>query len=58
VAIRDDDIVVRESNGLASLGGHVLVYRGHQSVIGSLAWSPDGTHIASVSNDLQVWQAG
>lgn len=36
-------------------------YRGHQEFIWSLSWSPDGTRIASVGNEVtesfQIWEA-
>src|SRR5262249_41928914 len=33
--------------------------RGHSDTVGSVAWSPDGTHLASASNDgiVKVWDA-
>jgi len=35
-----------------------LVYRGHDELVRSVAWSPDGQFIASTSDDtVQVWQA-
>ena len=49
-------------------GGHTYTYRGHVdyypghytsgAAVNSLAWSPDGKHIASASSDstVQVWQ--
>jgi WD40 repeat protein len=42
----------------ASTGRDALVYRGHSNLIFKVAWSPDGTHIASASDDgtVQVWQ--
>ena len=53
----------------ALTGDHVYTYRGHadfypghftqNAAVNALAWSPDGTHIASGSSDntVQVWQA-
>jgi eukaryotic-like serine/threonine-protein kinase len=40
-------------------GNPVLTYRGHQSEVLTVAWSPDGTRIASGSGDntVGVWQA-
>ncbi len=40
-------------------GGHVFTYRGHTETVWALAWSPDGTHIASGGADqlVQVWNA-
>src|SRR5579885_1943744 len=37
----------------------ILTYRGHFNSISALAWSPDGTKIASASYDktVQVWEA-
>ncbi|QBD81651.1 hypothetical protein EPA93_39050 [Ktedonosporobacter rubrisoli] len=37
----------------------VLVYRGHDAMVWSVAWSPDGKHIVSGSGDktVQVWDA-
>src|SRR6185437_2005428 len=36
-----------------------LIYRGHNDVVETVAWSPDGTRIASASDDftVQVWEA-
>ncbi len=51
----------------ALTGGHVYIYRGHAdfalghftggSAVNSVAWAPDGKHIASGGNDatVQVW---
>ncbi len=41
------------------LGSLVSTYKGHSSVVNAVAWSPDGQHIASGSNDrtVQVWNA-
>lgn len=43
----------------ATTGKLILTYRGHSSLVWSLAWSPDGTRIASGSEDgtVQIWQA-
>jgi eukaryotic-like serine/threonine-protein kinase len=52
----------------ANDGGHVLIYRGHPIVSEDLfgdaggypthvAWSPDGTRIASTGDNMQVWGA-
>jgi len=43
----------------AANGGHVLIYRGQSGLVWTVAWSPDGTHIASGSADktVQVWRA-
>lgn len=39
--------------------GALYIYRGHAAAVWSLAWSPDGSRIASVSQDqtAQVWDA-
>src|SRR5215469_8790733 len=36
----------------------VSAYHGHTSLVYAVAWSPDGTRIASASNDstVQVWE--
>jgi WD40 repeat protein len=41
------------------LGPPTLIYRGHRDVLRAVAWSPDGTRIASGSYDktVQVWNA-
>jgi eukaryotic-like serine/threonine-protein kinase len=35
----------------------LYTYRGHASAVTTVAWSPDGTRIASGSKDVQVWNA-
>jgi WD40 repeat protein len=40
--------------------GHTsVVYRGHRGWVDAIDWSPDGTRIASGSDDhtVQVWRA-
>ncbi len=36
-----------------------VTYRGHSDIVYSVAWSPDGTRLASGSNDktVQIWNA-
>ncbi|EFH80355.1 WD40 repeat domain-containing protein [Ktedonobacter racemifer] len=36
-----------------------LTYTGHTAAVHGVAWSPDGTHIASASADgsVQIWNA-
>jgi eukaryotic-like serine/threonine-protein kinase len=43
----------------AMTGRLILTYRGHSSLAWSVSWSPDGTRIASASEDgtVQIWQA-
>ena len=40
-------------------GKHILTYRNHSALVHAVAWSPDGTRIASCSWDttVQVWDA-
>ncbi|HEY4386928.1 MAG TPA: hypothetical protein VGN34_20930, partial [Ktedonobacteraceae bacterium] len=42
-----------------STGNDVFIYHGHSAPINDLDWSPDGTKIASASDDktIRVWQA-
>ncbi len=49
------DVVVFD----AMTGKLILTYRGHSSLAWGVAWSPDGTRIASASEDrtTQIWQA-
>src|SRR5690242_9384744 len=44
---------------LLSKGQTLSTYRGHAAAVFSVAWSPDGTAIASGSTDttVQVWDA-
>ena len=39
---------------------HYFTYRGHSNWVNALAWSPDGSRIASASDDktVQIWQVG
>ena len=48
-----------QSFSLVLLGTTLLTYRGHSSGVHTVAWSPDGKHIASGSDDgtVQVWDA-
>jgi WD40 repeat protein len=52
------------SHGLPTASGSAQVatisaYRGHTGTVFAVAWSPDGTRIASEGNDgtIQVWEA-
>ncbi|HEU4783235.1 MAG TPA: WD40 repeat domain-containing protein, partial [Ktedonobacterales bacterium] len=42
-----------------SSGSPLLVYKGHSASVNGLAWSPDGTKIASASSDktVMIWNA-
>lgn len=42
---------------MAPTGRQIFTYRGHSSIVGALAWSPNGERIASVADDVRVWQA-
>ncbi len=54
IASASDDSTVQVWD--ASNGGNVLVYRG-QGLVEAVAWSPDGSLIASGSGPVQVWNA-
>ena len=43
----------------APYGGNTYIFRGHtaEGISVAVAWSPDGTFIASVCGDVQVWNA-
>ena len=41
----------------ATTGKRTLTYYGHTNAIQALAWSPDGKRIASVDDQVRVWQA-
>ena len=43
----------------AADGSNVYIYRGHSSVVYSVAWSPGGKRIASGpwDNTVQIWDA-
>src|SRR5438270_531190 len=45
--------------GSATLGSLIVRYHGHADRVNAVAWSPDGAHIVSVSDDktAQVWEA-
>lgn len=52
-------VITRISGASAVPGTLYALYRGHQAVIASVAWSPDSKHIASAGHDqvVQVWSA-
>ena len=45
--------------GNATLGSLLVRYHGHADRVNAVAWSPDGAHIVSASDDktVQVWEA-
>jgi WD40 repeat protein len=51
--------IVRD-NGIGAAGHRIFTYHGHISWLWAVTWSPDGTRIASASDDktVQVWSAG
>jgi eukaryotic-like serine/threonine-protein kinase len=55
---RDGDTTVQIWD--AFTGNNVLTYHGHNKIVFSVAWSPEGSRIASASRDMtvQVWKAG
>jgi WD40 repeat protein/tRNA A-37 threonylcarbamoyl transferase component Bud32 len=54
---RDGDTTVQIWD--AFTGNNVLTYHGHNKIVFSLAWSPEGSRIASASRDMtvQIWKA-
>ena len=44
----------------AGTGGELLTLFGHQDKVWSIAWSPDGSKLATASwdNTAKVWEAG
>jgi WD40 repeat protein len=43
----------------ANTGKNLFVYAGHNDAVWSVAWSPDGTKLATGSDDhtVHIWQA-
>jgi len=41
----------------AATGRHIFTYEGHVGAVGAVAWSPDGSRIASAGDTVRVWQA-
>lgn len=58
IAIAHDQSIITQVIN-ASTGAILQTYKGHHAVVCAVAWSPDGTHIASgdVSGVIQVWNA-
>jgi len=50
-------LVIAPRNSTAQQEPRLL--KGHADAVGAVAWSPDGNHLASVSNDetVKIWDA-
>jgi serine/threonine protein kinase len=57
--IQDFADALEEASRTIPMGTRLLTYTGHSSAVEAVAWSPDGTRIASGSDDetVQVWDA-